>query len=570
MAVGRHRGSAPFAVPVRATSVAAWLPLLLVMAFAVLWPLASLELQSVTDGLRSYRAAFSAPGIGRCILLTIALAVADVGVAVVVGTGLAWCALHVPRRWQAFGSLVPLMPLLVPSVAAVAGWIFLLSPRAGYVNTVLRGLLPAQDGAGPLDVYTFSGMVFVSGLIFSSFIFMFVHSGLRNAGAEYEEAAAVAGASPLRSFWTVTLPQLRPSLAYGGGIVFMLALGQFSAPVLLGVPANIDVLTTRMFSMLEGYPIPFGEVAALGTPLLAAGLFVALFQRWFVGDLRRYVTVGGRAQHSPRKPKRWGVIWISVFGGIAVLLPLIALSYAALSPFWTRNLTLRNLTTRHFVAVFSNQNLLNAITTSIYAAVATIAIVVPLGYWASRILTGRAHAPRLAVRAIDLLLLLPFAVPATLFGFALLFAYTKPPFLLYGTQAIIIVAYATIMMPYATRILVATLVAYGQEPWEASAICGAAPLRTFVRVTLPLMRRSATVAAVMVFILLFQEFAVSLLVRSASVQVVGSVLYDQYVGGSYPGVAVLALMMVAMTALGVIVMTAAGGADALKRAAGSG
>src|SRR5204862_4672165 len=131
---------------------------------------------------------------------------------------------------------------------------------------------------------------------------------------EYEEAAAVAGATPLRSFMTVTLPQLRPSLAYGTGIVFMLALGQFSAPVLLGVPANIDVLTTRMFSMLEGYPIPFGEVAALGTPLLVAGFFVAALQRWFVGDLRRYVTVSGRAQYSPRSPKAWAMRWISVFG----------------------------------------------------------------------------------------------------------------------------------------------------------------------------------------------------------------------------------------------------------------
>lgn len=567
---GREHARPPGTTFGNSAQVVGWLPLLLVLGFAVLWPLVSLELRSLADGLQSYRAAYLAPGIVRCILLTIALALADVVFALVVGTGLAWCSLHLPRRWQVFGSIVPLMPLLVPSVAAVAGWIFLLSPRAGYLNTVLRMIAPSQEPAGgPLDVYTFAGMVFVSGLIFSSFIFMFVSNGLRNAGAEYEEAASVAGASALRTFWTVTLPQLRPSLAYGAGIVFMLALGQFSAPILLGVPANIDVLTTRMFGMLEGYPIPFGEVAALGTPLLVAGVLVAIVQRWIVGDLRRYVTVGGKAQHSPRGTKSWAITWIGIFGLLAVALPLVALLYAALSPFWTRNLTLGNLTVRHFVAVLTNQNLVNAIRTSVYASAATIAIVLPLGFIAARLLTGRTPAPRAAVRAIDLLLLLPFAVPATLFGFALLFAYSKPPFLLYGTQAIIVIAYATIMMPYATRILLAALVAFGQEPWEASAICGAGPVRTFLRVTLPLMRRSGTVAAVMVFILLFQEFAVSLLVRSASVQVVGSVLYDQYAGGSYPDVAVLALLMVAMTALGVAIMTAVGGSDALRRAAGT-
>ena len=82
------------------------------------------------------------------------------------------------------------------------------------------------------------------------------------------------------------------------------------------------------------------------------------------------------------------------------------------------------------------------------------------------------------------------------------------------------------------------------------------------------MRRSATVVGAMIFILLFQEFAVSLLVRSASVQVVGSVLYGQYVGGSYPEVTVLALVMVAMTAVGVAIMLAAGGAETVRQAGG--
>lgn len=552
-----------------AAGMAAWLPLLLVLAFAVLWPLVNFELQSFAGGLKSYEDAFGAPGFVRSVLVTFALAFADVIFAIVLGTALAWCALHLPRRWQSFGSLVPLMPLLVPGVAAAAGWIFLLSPRAGYLNTIIRWVSGNEDASrAPFNIYSFSGMVFVSGLIFTSFIFMFVHNGLRNTGGEYEEAAAVAGASPLRSFFTVTLPQLRPSLAYGAGIVFMLALGQFSAPVLLGVPARIDVLTTRMFAMLENYPVAFGEVAAIGMPLLLAGIVIAAIQRWVIGDMRRYVTIGGRAQYSPRKPKASAAVWIALFGIVAVVLPLLALLYAALSPYWTQTMTFSNLTTRHFVAALSNQNLLNGIKTSLIASATTIMIVLPAGYWAAMIVTGRIRSPWWVLRVLDILLLLPFAVPATLYGFALLFAYSHPPFALYGTQAIIVVAYATIMVPYSTRVLVSALIAFGPEPWEASAICGAGPVRTFVRITLPLMRRSAGVAAVMVFILLFQEFAVSLLVRSASVQVVGGVLYDQYVAGSYPGVAVVALLMVAMTAIGVTIMTAAGGAEALKGTGG--
>lgn len=550
-------------------SVMTWLPLILVLGFAVLWPLFAFELQSFVDGFKSYEDAFGSPGFVRSALVTFALAIADVIFAVILGTALAWCALRTPARWRSFGSMIPLMPLLVPGVAAASGWVFLLSPRAGYINTILRSLFGITDiTQAPFNIYSFWGMVFVSGLIFTSFIFMFVHNGLRNTGGEYEEAAAVSGASPLRSFFTITLPQLRPALAYGSGIVFMLALGQFSAPVLLGVPARIDVLTTRMFSMLESYPVAYGEVAAIGMPLLLAGVVVAGIQRWVIGDLRRYVTVGGRAQYSPRKPSRWALTWISLFGFIAVALPLVAILYTSLSPFWTQNMSFGNLTTRNFVTVLSGQNLLSAVRTSLVASATTILIVLPAGYWAALIVTGRIQTSWWILRLLDILLLLPFAIPATLYGFALLFAYAHPPFALYGTYTIIIVAYATIMIPYSTRVLVSALIAFGPEPWEASAICGAGPARTFVRVSLPLMRRSASVAGVMVFILLFQEFAVSLLVRSATTQVVGGVLYDQYVAGSYPAVAVVALLLVAMTAVGVIIITAVGGSEAIKGSGG--
>jgi iron(III) transport system permease protein len=434
------------------------------------------------------------------------------------------------------------------------------------LNSILRSVIGSPNAeSGPLNAYTFSGMVFISVLIFSAFVYLFTYNGLLNTGTEYEEAAAVAGATPSRSFFSVTLPQLRPSLAYGGGIVFMLALGQFSAPVLLGVPANINVLTTRMISLLEVYPIPFGEIAALGAPLLLIGLLVVFVQRWIVGDVRRYETVGGRAVARPRPPSLAAVGWVAVYGIIAVLLPMAALVYTALSPYWTKSISLKHLTLRHFAALSSNSNLMNAIVTSILASLATVLVVLPMGYWAARILAGRTAAPGYATRLLDFTLLLPFAIPATLFGFALLFGYAGPPFALYGTKAIIVVAYCTIMMPYATRLLLAALIALGPDPWEASAISGAGVVRTFVKVTTPLMRRSATVASAMIFILLFQEFAVSLLVRSASVQVVGSVLYDQYVGGSYPDVAVLAIVMVAMTAVGVGVMLSAGGTEAMRR-----
>lgn len=548
----------------------AWLPLALLLAMAVFWPIASLVAKSFENGLADYISIFSGRGIWRDTRNTVVIAVAVLVLSMVIGTGLAWCAAHSNERRRLIVSTLPVLPLLIPSVAAVIGWMFLLSPSVGYVNNLLRNILPFTDmRSGPLNVYSVGGIIVVSSFIFSSFVFIFVQNGLNNSGAELEEAALVSGASPARTFFSITLQQLRPSLAYGGGIVLMLALGQFAVPVLLGGPANIDVITTRMFSLLEAYPLPFGEIAALGVPLLLAACVVILLQRGLIGDPRKYVTVGGKAQNSPRKVVRWASWVVYAYTMLVVVLPLLALAYTSVSRFWRGRIDLQGLTLANFVSVFSNKWLVEAIYTSVIAAGLTIVIVIPLGFWSAQLSTRRLHAPDWVLRLIDLALLLPFAVPATLLGFALLFAYSQPPFELYGTRTIIVLAYCTIMVPYASRILASTLLSIGAEPWEAAAISGAGRFRVFLTITAPLMRSSAVSAAVIIFVLLFQEFAVSLVVRSATTQVIGGVLYDQYTAGSYPAVAVLSLIMVATTSVGVGLLVVLGGSKSLSKFSGA-
>jgi len=552
----------------RVRRAATWAPLVVLVAFLVYWPVLVFEVQSFSGtGSAGLWAVFTEPGTLRAVAMTFKLAAADVVLAVLLGTGLAFCAARVSPRWRSVAAIVPIVPLVVPAIAAVIGWIFLLSPRVGYINTLLREL-PFFSGLrnGPFDIYSFAGIVFVSALLFASFIYLFVSNALKTMGKDLEEAAAVAGASSLQIFLTVTLPQLRPALAYSGGVVTLLALGQFSTVILLSGTAGIDVLTTKMFSKFETFPVPFGEVAALGIPLLLAGVAVMVLQQLLVGDIRRYVSVGGRAQQAAaHAPKWWATAAIAVYGLLAVVLPLASLTYTAFSPFWSGSLRFDTLTVRNFASVFSNPYLLSAFATTTIAAVATIVIVLPLGYLAARILAGRTTAPGVVVKGLDVTLLMTYAFPAVLFGFALLFAYTRPPFMLYGTKTLIIIAYCTIMIPYAARLILAQLIALGPEPWEASVVSGASGFRTFVQVTVPLLRRSAAAAAAVICILLFQEFGVSLLVRSASVQVVGGVLYDQYLAGSYPNVAVIALLMVLIAVAGVSSLLVVGGGDALKK-----
>ncbi|MGH3369721.1 MAG: ABC transporter permease, partial [Nocardioidaceae bacterium] len=167
--------------------------------------------------------------------------------------------------------------------------------------------------------------------------------------------------------------------------------------------------------------------------------------------------------------------------------------------------------------------------------------------------------------AIDFMSSLSVGLPAALLGFWLLFAYTGAPLNLYGTTAIIIVAYVTLMLPHAIRPQLSTLLATSNEYAEASLVSGSGPLRTALRITLPLVRTGVGVASAMVVVLVFHEFAASVLVRSPQTQVMGTLLFDEWSSGTQSGVAVISLVMVAVTTVGVGLALLVGGRQALNR-----
>ena len=540
----------------------AWAVLALCVGFLVLWPVLQLQWRAFLDGGSAFARMMALPRIGTTLTTTVVLAVLSSVLAVVIGTLLAWCASMLPQRVRRIGELAPLLPLVVPAVAAVTGWIFLLSPRVGYLNMLLRQL-PGLDSLeeGPFDIYSVTGIIIITGMLLSSFVYVFVFTGLKNMGQELEAAAAACGASPAMRFFTITLPLLRPSIIFATGVVFLLGLGQFTAPLLLGRTAKIDVLTTEMFYLTERFPIDFGLGAALGFPILALGLMVVLMQKLALGEQRRFVVVSARSKYNVRATRWWAAVVIGFYLLVTTVLPLMALIYVSISPFWTGSLIVPELTLRHWSSVLGNRGLVDAIWTSVKTSVIGIAILIPLGFFMAFALLQSTRIAKPVRMAIDLFATLPIAVPASLMGFGLLFVYSQPPIQIYGTTAVLVVTYVTLMLGHSTRLQFTTLVATGQEFLEASRASGAGPMRSLFQVLLPMCRKGIAATAALTFVLLFHEFSASLMVRSARTQVIGSVMYDVWAGGIYSQVAVLALIMVVVTVIGVCIAGWLGGTD---------
>lgn len=556
------------ALPHRAVGVrpqALWRFVLVgILGFLVLQPLYRLQSLALEDGARGYRTAFGADSIWRTLRITVLLAVGSLIIAMVLGTALAWWATRLPRR-LGFLKVVPVFPIVVPSAANIVAWAFLLSPRPGYLNAMLRRLPWWSNlDEGPIDVYTLPWIIIITGISLSAFVYLFVSSGLRNVNSELLEAAQVSGSKPSVVFLQVVLPLLRPVLLYGGGVAFILALGQFTGPLFLGRNDGIDVLTTEMYRSVSQTPIDYGAAAALGSPLVLVGLAIVVAQKALLGDNARFVTHGGKSFKSQARPSYFAAACIAGFGFVASALPIIALAIVALSSFWTADIVPSAFTLDNFRKAFEQSGITGAIRTSLTTSIVAVLIALPLGFAiATLILRGKRY--RFTRSLVDVLAALPLGIPAVIFGAGFLLTYTREPFILYGSRWVIILVYVTLMLPFTTRMQLSGMISLGDTYSEASRVSGAGAIRTNARIVLPLMRGTMAGAAALMFVLLTHEFAASLLVRSSTTQVMGTVLYDYWSNGGYSLVAAIALVMSGVTALGVVAAMLLGGSDVLNR-----
>lgn len=553
-----------------------WLILTVVVAFLVLLPIIPLMLQAfeTTDVAgepqSGFQRFFLARDLGEVLLNTFWLGFGALVIALLLGISLALCVFMLPSRIQPTLAFTPVLPIIIPSVAHVSGFVFLFSPENGYVNTLLRMTPFVSDAttSGPIDVYTAPWIIAYTGVNVSSFVYLFVYSGLQGLGQEHGLAARVSGAGSLRVLLTVTLPMLRPTIIYAGVIALLLSLGQFTAPLMLGRRRGIEVITTRIYNASSEYPIDFSLAAAFGAPLLVVAVLLIIVQRMSLGDQKRFVGSGSMGQTRARVGKvasGLGATYVIGFVILTAILPLLSLIYVALSPFWSGAFGIAQLSLTNLTNMATSPQVTEAVVTTLQVTLTSLVIVAFLGLLIATALVNRDKLWRPVGFILDTATQLPLAVPAALVGFGFLFAFSTPGVGLYGSTTSLVIAYVTIMIPYAVRYQLSTLIQLGQQTTEASRASGAGPLQTFFRVILPLARGGLASAAAVMFILLSHEFGVSLLLRGQDNTVLAVLLFDQYSSGSYPMVAAIALVMTAVTSLGVIAALIFGGSKALEK-----
>jgi iron(III) transport system permease protein len=542
----------------------AWSGLLLaILAFLVVYPVAMLLLGALTDtnpvvdgfgvfdiSLDNFFTVLANENVHAALFNSLLACTGGTAVAVAIGLTFSWIVVRTNTPWKRVIASGAMVPLFVPPLVAAVAWGILGSPRTGLINTMFKW-------AGldlRIDLYSMTGLILVFGMYYAPYVYMFTASALKNMDPSLEEAAEISGASALRTLFTITFPLIAPAIISGMLLSFVVMLGIYGIPAVLGAPANIHVLTTYIFKLTAWSPPLYSTAAAVAIILMVVtGALVWLQQKVLSG--RSYITVAGKA-FRPRAlnlgPWRWLTLALALlYIAVVVVLPLLALIVAGFRKFlFIRDIaSLFDMTQydmRHFDSVLDNpytmRSIVNTMEVGLITALVGGVLAFAIGYTIHRTRTpGR--------RSIDLISTLPVAIPGLVVGVAYLWAWIGLPGGLYGTIWILALAFIARFMPDTVKALSTSFLQIHKELEEASWICGKGLLGTIATIVLPLARPGVVAAMTLLFVLAIRELGSSLFLYSSDTIVMAVLLLDYYEGGNTGKTAAFSLIQIVLLAV---------------------
>ena len=466
------------------------------------------------------------------------------------------CAVAAPMGWLVARTDMPLRrtvralvmaSFVTPPFLGAIAWELLAAPNSGLLNKVFRALTGADPDEYLFNIYTLPGLIFVISCYTFPYVFVLIANALDRMPGDLEDASAILGGSAWTTARRITVPLAMPAVLAGALIAFLQAMTLFGSPAILALPAGFHTMTTKIWSLFQ-YPPKLELAAAASLPLLV--LTVALLRaEGVILGRRGYSVVGGRQGDPRRVPLgRWK--WVALAATFLVLLNPVFLPYGALlNAAFSRvpsefvsfdNLTLHNIEFVFFELSATGVAFRNTLILCTSAATIGTVMAVVIAYITSR----KAIAWH---RALGFLATAPVAVPGIVLGVGLFLTYTRPPFVLYGTLWILLIAFVTIALPAAYQQLQSAFRVVNPDLEEASRILGATRLGTLGRITAPLLRTSVIATWCFIFIGVIRELSAAVMLFTSDTKVISVLIFDLNESGDLGAIAVLGIIMLVFT-----------------------
>ena len=396
-----------------------------------------------------------------------------------------------------------LCSMSAPFIGAYS-WILLLG-RNGAITQLLSTLLGIQVGS----IYGFKGILIVQSLKFFPLVFIYMNGAFKNIDNTLMEAAANMGCTGVRRLFKVVLALSMPTILAAALMVFMQAFADFGTPMLMGEGyQTFPVMIYNAYLGEGGADRNFAAALAVVAVVITAIVF--LVQKWATSRFKFSMN----ALHPVEKKPCKGLsgILMHAYCYILVALAFMPQLYIIYLSFCDYKGSIRQGTygVSNYVQAANKlmgRSIKNTAVMGILALIVIIVIAVLIAYLVVR----RASVLN---NTIDTISMLPYIMPGSVVGLGLLLAFGAKPLALTGTFAIMVISFVIRRLPYTIRSATATLMQISLSIEEAAISLGASKLKTFIKITVPMMANGILSGAILSWVAIVTELSSSIILYS--------------------------------------------------------
>lgn len=437
--------------------------------------------------------------------------------------------------------IIILCSMSAPFIGAYS-WILLLG-RNGLITNFVKDL----TGIKLPSIYGFGGILLVLCLQLYPLVFLYVSGALKNVDNTLLEASENMGCTGLKRFFTVIIPLCAPTIIAAMLMVFMRAFADFGTPLFIGEGyRTFPVEIYNSFMSETGGDTHFASAVAVIAIIITAIIF--LFQR-FVNSKFQFTM---NALHPIERKKAKGVkgvlIHLFCYGVVTVAYaPQLYVIYTSFQN-TSGKLFVDGYSLNSYVDAFSKLG--NAIPNTFLIGGVALIIIVALSILVAYLVVRRSN---IVSKFIDTLSMVPYVIPGSVVGIALIMAFSSGPIVLVGTATIMIVALVIRRNSYTIRSSVATLQQIPMSIEEAAISLGSSKMKAFFKVTMPMMANGIISGALLSWIAIITELSTGILLYNWRTTTLTIQIYTYVSRGSYGVAAAMACVLTVMTTISLLI-----------------
>ena len=450
--------------------------------------------------------------------------IASTALAVLIGLPMAYLLRSIKIPFSGLLNILIVISYLSPPFIGAYSWIQLLG-RNGFITRILNAVFHVKLSG----IYGFPGIVLVFSLQSFPLIYMYVSGALKNLDNSLNEAAESLGCNAFQRVTKVIFPLVMPSLLAGMLLVFMRVFSDFGTPMIIGEGyKTFPVMLYTQFMGEVGTNDGFAATMCIIVIIIALMFFFLqkFLGRRFTYSMTALKPMEMRQATGWRKVASYAVVYLITFVAALPQLTVIVTSFIGTinGSLFTGEFTLDN-----YRNIFEKANT-SAITNTYLFGLEAIVVVVFCGILISY-LSVRKHNALTSV--LDVLTMFPYIIPGSVLGISFLYAFNGPPFLLGGTAIIIVVSLSIRRMPYTIRSSTAIIGQISPSIEEAAISLGASPVKTFLKVTIPMMLPGVLSGAIMSWITLISELSSSVILYTSRTMTLTVAIYSEVIRSNF-------------------------------------